>query len=204
MRFTYYGGGQVLTSGFARCREQRLIYYKFARETVAYLRYKAEKGVLEPIMIDKVYLGDNTYTKYQPNVMYRDKLNCLFNERELCTRAEAQALVDEANIMAEFKPKTVVKERKYHEPVLPSTYKPGDIAFNKQAAKMGTLERIGITGVFNNIKEEIYEDITKGLWQLSQLCNEVEAKRLALEYWTKRKDQIADEYYKQTSIPHRT
>lgn len=197
MRFSYYGGGEVLTSGFARCRERKLIYYKFARETVAYLRYKAEAGVLEPIMIDKVYLADNTHTYYKSNVMYRDKLNSLFNETELCTLAEAQALIEDAQIMASFRPKTVVPEMAFHEPVLPSAYKPGDIVFSKQAAKMGTLERIGISRVFNNIKEEIYEDITKGLWQKSQLCELAEAKALALAYWRRRKDQVADELYKQ-------
>jgi hypothetical protein len=198
MRFTYYGGGELILDGFARCREQRLIYYRFSRESVAYLRYKAEQGKLEAVVIDKVYLSDNTYTKYQSNVMYRDKLNSLFHEKELCTLEEAEAIIVESDLMASFRPKPVKPVRTFHEPVLPSTYKTGDIAFDKKAAAMGKLERVGIIRVFNNIKEEIYEDITKGLWQKSQLCNEAEAKALALVYWQRRKEQITDEYQRQT------
>jgi len=198
MKYSYYGGGQIRTGSWGLYHELIPIIYKFARHSVAYIRHQAELGKLEPVQIDRVWIGNNSYTYRQPNVMYVDILNSLFNEKELCTLPEANDLINEALVMMEFKPKTVVPERKnYHEDSFPteSKYQKGQILFSKKSAQMGELEKIVVYRALpNNL--EVYEDNLKGLWTNDDLVDESTAKSLALIYWKKRKDQIKEEINK--------
>lgn len=90
--FSYIGSGTVYTKGCAITKKITYINYKYGENSIVYLKYKAEKGIIERIAIKRVLLnsGPKTYNQIIP--IYQDTLNSLYNEDELILEADAKAL----------------------------------------------------------------------------------------------------------------
>ena len=90
--FSYVGSGTAYTKGCAHTKKITYIQYKYGENSIVYLKYKAEKGIIERIAIKRVLLnsGPKTYNKIVP--IYQDTLNSLYNENELILEADARAL----------------------------------------------------------------------------------------------------------------
>jgi len=82
--FTYAGSGTIRTRGCTKFAVTVCFYYKFAEGSLLYLCEKANKGILEKIVIKKVKLSGIS-------TLYIDTFNALYNENELCTPGEAFA-----------------------------------------------------------------------------------------------------------------
>lgn len=94
MALEYTGSGGAETFGCAET--SMLVYYEypFGEGSVAYLRYKAEKGVLERVVIKKVIIRQNRATWGQVIFLYQDTLNALFNESDLITHEQAVGIAE--------------------------------------------------------------------------------------------------------------
>ena len=92
MTFSYEGSGTILLEGCVCPTRQIYVYYKWRENSYAYLKYKAEKGVMERIAIKKVIIHQSPKTAYAEVVLYQDTLNSLYNESDLITEEEAKYL----------------------------------------------------------------------------------------------------------------
>lgn len=86
MSYTATGGVSVF--GTAKVVVDYFYFTKFAIGAIAYSKSAAKNsGKLEPIIIKNYKL------LFDPkDVLYKDTLNALWNERHLCTKSEAVAL----------------------------------------------------------------------------------------------------------------
>jgi hypothetical protein len=92
MTFAYQGGGTIKLDGCVCPTKQIYLYYKWSENSFAYLKYKAQKGVMERIAIKRVIINKNARTAYADVVLYQDTLNSLYNESDLITEDEAKYL----------------------------------------------------------------------------------------------------------------
>jgi hypothetical protein len=84
--FSYVGSGTVHTFGCAGARLSLYAFYKFAEGSTVFFCPKAKIGRLERITIKSVKLipqGSGF------KALYKDTLNALYNEDELCSEATA-------------------------------------------------------------------------------------------------------------------
>lgn len=90
--FSYVGSGTVYTKGCAVTKKITYIQYKYGENSIVYVKYKAEKGIIERIAIKRVLLnsGPKTFNKIIP--IYEDTLNSLYNEDDLILEEDAKAL----------------------------------------------------------------------------------------------------------------
>lgn len=201
MKLSYNGGGVVTCRGTARAYKKIRYKYKFAVDSQAFIRRKAEKGTLERIIIGKVLIGNNNYTQYLENVMYEDKFKSLYHERELCSETEANQIINSLSFHA---PLNIAPQKKKEPVVKIQSVTPqfpvGATVFSKKKAELGTLDKVVIFEViqknnaFTNYQESIlYRDKLQSLYTEKELVSEADAKALALAYWTKRRSLIVDE-----------
>lgn len=90
--YTYIGSGGAETLGCAEVSMKVYYVYPYGEGSIVFLRYKAERGVLEKIAIKRVLIRQNAKTGGAVLFLYQDTLNALFNESDLCTQEEAVAI----------------------------------------------------------------------------------------------------------------
>jgi hypothetical protein len=92
MTYHYISSGFAKTGGCAKTQKAIYVHYKWGENSIVYLKYKAQKGILERIAIKRVILnaGTKTYNKIVP--IYQDTLNSLYNESELISEVDARNL----------------------------------------------------------------------------------------------------------------
>lgn len=88
--YVHPNSGFVIVSGCARVERRIFINYKWGERSVVFLKYKAEKGIMEKIAVKKVILNFKLGS-YTP--VYMDTLNSLYNEEELINEEQAKTLV---------------------------------------------------------------------------------------------------------------
>lgn len=88
--YVHPNSGIVVVSGCARVERRIFVNYKWGERSVVFLKYKAEKGVMEKIAVKKVILNFKLGS-YTP--VYMDNLNSLYNEEELINEEQAKTLV---------------------------------------------------------------------------------------------------------------
>lgn len=92
MIFEYTGSGTIIVEGCTCPKKEIYLYYKWPENSIAYLKYKAEKGIMERVAIKKVIINKNYATKLAEVVLYQDTMNSLYNENDLITEEEAKYL----------------------------------------------------------------------------------------------------------------
>jgi AAA+ ATPase superfamily predicted ATPase len=92
MIYNYFSSGKIKVGGCAKTQRSIYVHYKWGENSIVYLKYKAQKGILEKIAIKRVILnsGPKTYNKIIS--IYQDTLNSLYNESDLITETEARSL----------------------------------------------------------------------------------------------------------------
>jgi hypothetical protein len=88
----YVGSGIARFGGCAKTTKTVYIGYKWGENSILYVKYKAQKGILETVAIKRVLLngGKKTFNKIIP--IYQDTLNSLWNENDLILAEEARSL----------------------------------------------------------------------------------------------------------------
>lgn len=73
------------------------ISFKFKENDIAYIKFKAEKGILEKIAVKAIYFNQGKLNSFSQGgkriIIYIDSLNALYMEHELVTRIEAEDLI---------------------------------------------------------------------------------------------------------------
>ena len=195
MKLSYFGGGLLNTSGFGYAKEREFVRYKFARNSYAYMRRKAEIGVLERVFIDKVILKSTVKTFHKHVPMYIDNLKTMYDEIELVTYEDAQNLIESNIYLTSLQDHRQNKQKEIKKNVISNRFAANDICFSKPAAIMGKMEKVIILKPLNDY--EIYMDKFHSLWSKDDLIVEAEAKSLALKYWEEKKEFILVEIRKQ-------
>jgi hypothetical protein len=88
--YVHSNSGFVVVSGCARIERRIFVNYRWGERSVVFLKYKAEKGIMEKIAVKKVILNFKLGS-YTP--VYMDTLNSLYNEEELINEEQAKTLV---------------------------------------------------------------------------------------------------------------
>lgn len=91
MDFDYIGSGVIQTFGCAPIEINKFYLSLFGVGTVVYDRISASKGYLEEVAIKDIRFTHGRYGQ-QINI-YKSTYHWLYNEYDLCTQAEAVALV---------------------------------------------------------------------------------------------------------------
>jgi hypothetical protein len=86
--FVYTGSGTIQTFGCALWGIDYFFQYRFGVNTAAYDVFSAMKGRLEEVWIREVFFRHGA-------VVYKDTLNAIYGEVNLCTQAEAIAYATE-------------------------------------------------------------------------------------------------------------
>lgn len=110
MDFTYVASGSISVGDCSPATWAEAIIALYAVNDIVYLRYKAQKGVLERICIKDLRFGKTAYTiddpygkklcqlcNYSPT--YLDNLNAYYNEEELCDADTAFELAEDYIIL---------------------------------------------------------------------------------------------------------
>lgn len=92
MNYNYNMNGGVGIYGCGKVVFKIFRYYKYKPGSVLYLCYKAKIGILEKIVIKQVIPKAGYKNNIYSNALYKDNLNFLYNEDELCSEANAVAL----------------------------------------------------------------------------------------------------------------
>lgn len=87
--FNYAGTGGISMFGCAKATVSVFYNYAFGEGSIVFLKYKANKGILERIAIKKVIVKKNRHTMGQPVFLYQDSLNAYYNESELVSHQDA-------------------------------------------------------------------------------------------------------------------
>lgn len=186
MKYTYYAGGQLKTGSFGICRELHTVRIRFVKDSIAYVRSEAEEGRLKQIIIDRIVFANTNRSVKGNNLVYVDRSDSMFHDRQLCTLQEAQ------NIIGGNGPESYQQRAQplFHEPHLPlGIYPNGTTLFVRRDANLGKLTRVTIWRTLP-ASPNVYEDKFKSLWNANELIPEKQARQLALTYWTKRRDEI--------------
>lgn len=85
----FQGSGKITFNGCARIASLKFYNYQYSVGTVVYLKYKAAVGIIEKIFIKKIIMSQINGTTV---FLYQDMLNSLYNETDLCLKAEAISL----------------------------------------------------------------------------------------------------------------
>jgi hypothetical protein len=150
---------------------------KYANNSVMYSFSSAIKGQLEKVLIVS-----------SPNPkLYLDKLNSMWNEEDLVNENEANQLIWEyEQRIATRIHKSDVRIQSLGQQV---NIILGQIYYDKIAAKRGIITPVLVTKIINS---NIVEDRLNSLWEIVDLIDLSEAKSLALNYWTTRREQLVD------------
>jgi hypothetical protein len=92
MNYSYVGSGTVKTGGCAIVEKYAYIEYKWGENSTLYVKEKAEKGILERVVIKRVILNSNAKTFLKVIPIYQDTLNSLYNENDLIVECDARNL----------------------------------------------------------------------------------------------------------------
>lgn len=88
---SYVGSGGITLSGCAKVRVTEAVTIKFPINGTFYNCAAARRGCLEAITIKRYHIVKNKASFNNTIVMYIDTLNGLWNEEDICTKAEAVA-----------------------------------------------------------------------------------------------------------------
>jgi hypothetical protein len=91
MSLEYTGEGTIKISGCVCPIKNIYILTQWAINSYAFLKYKAQRGIMEKISIKKVIVTNKKIGSVQI-VLYQDTLNSLYNESDLITEEEAKYL----------------------------------------------------------------------------------------------------------------
>lgn len=172
MTYHYLGGGTVLTGSFAPAHKNLYVRYKFDKYSVAYDREAAQKGVLKKVFIQKVILKNIVKSWHKDVVMYVDSMKSMYNERDLLTLAEAQAVVDQSvYVPPNCDPPTDPP------PPLPSAYLPNSVHYSKPAAIVGRLEKVVILRSLP-YQPKVYVSTLQGIFSEDDLVTLSQAQQL--------------------------
>jgi hypothetical protein len=141
--------------------------WKWGVNQTLYIKAKAEKGILERIVIKQVLLN----TAYEIPV-YKDTYNSLWSEEELILKAEADYLV------SLYTP--VVQEQSFEtddDLVEKSKWKNGESLYVRAKAERGVLERVIIKRVIYRVNS-LYIDFDNTIWSERELILKEEADYL--------------------------
>lgn len=92
MNYSYVGSGTIKTGGCAIVEKYAFVEYKWGEGSVLYVKSKAEKGVIERVVIKRVILNSNAKTFLKIIPIYQDTLNSLWNENDLIIECDATTL----------------------------------------------------------------------------------------------------------------
>lgn len=166
--------------------EHRYSMALFTVNSIVCLKYKAVKGVLEKIAIKEVMLRSGLKTGGQIIPVYKDTLNSLYNEEELCTHEEALDLIAEYRTNL-IEPEEVEEEDE--EIVDPSLYPVNSVVYLRYKAIKGILEKIAIKDTMLQFGLKtggqiipVYKDTLNFLYNEEELCTYQEALDLVAEY----------------------
>lgn len=200
MIYKYEGGGEIKIFGSAKQWRKLYYYHKYdsfavahyKKKDVAYVKSKSIMGILEKVVIEKVYIKNTTKTFYKNVNFYEDKFKSLYREDELITLEEAQVDLENARKIIEEN-----RERSFCEKqtVKIQTFEPnnsvpvGSLWCSKTYAQKGEIVKILVKRILNN---NIIEDKLGSLYQNNDLITVEEGKSIALVYWQNRREDIID------------
>jgi hypothetical protein len=184
MIYKYEGSGEIKILGSAKQWKKLYYYHKYdsfavahyKNKDVAYVKSKSIMGILEKVVIEKVYIKNTTKTFYKNVNFYEDKLKSLYREDELITLQEAQEIINVGilkfePIIEKEKPNSVTKN-------ISSKFNSGNILYSGLAAKKGELEKVVIKKC---VKYKIYLDMLNSMWNESELVDLENAKKIIEE-----------------------
>jgi len=92
--FEYIGSGEAETLGCAVV--SMLVYYNnaYSEGSIAYLKHKAMKGILERIAVKRLIIRQDKATGGMILFLYQDTLNSLYNETDLIPYQQAVDLAE--------------------------------------------------------------------------------------------------------------
>ena len=172
MSFHYIGDGTVYTGSFALVHKNLFIKYKFDKYSIAYDKFYAQKGILKKVFIQKVVLKNIIKSFHKNVVMYVDNLKSMYNEYDLLTLEEAQAIIDQSV----YVPPNCTPPIDPPEP-LPSTFAPNSVHYSRNAAIKGTLEKVVILRSLPQ-QPQIYVSTLQGMYNEDDLISLAEAQDL--------------------------
>ena len=150
MIYKYQGGGEIKIFGSAKQWRKLYYYHKYdsfavahyKKKDVAYVKSKSIMGILEKVVIEKVYIKNTTKTFYKNVNFYEDKFKSLYREDELITLEEAQEIINVGFL--KFEP--IIEKEKINSVAkkISSKFNSGEILYSGSAAKKGELEKVVI------------------------------------------------------------
>jgi hypothetical protein len=91
--FVYSPSGLLCWHAYSPAVYRATVRTKYAVRDVVYSRFAAaQRGRLEPVAIKRLYFVDPQFTGAELRVLYIDTLNGWWNESDLLTQSEAQAV----------------------------------------------------------------------------------------------------------------
>jgi hypothetical protein len=193
MQYTYYGDGEIKVLGSAKQFRRLYIYHKYDRSSVvrfkqndiAYIKRKAELGILEKIVIERVYLKNTIKTFYKNVNFYEDKLKSLYREDEIITYAEAQDIIGMGFRESKGFKKQIVEDQVKIQQLNDNKYEPGDSVYSLISAEKGVLQKVGIKKYLQNM---VYSDFFGNLWNENELVI-LEEANIAISQYVERSER---------------
>lgn len=193
--YNYAGSGNATINGCYAAYKNINFRTKYAVGDVLYLKYKAQKGILESIFIRNVRILGGAFSFNQIVGIYTDNYNFIYNEDELLYLNEAIILKEKycfpkSNYKHVSSVNINLNSCNGYENQLPITtrFKIGETVFLKYKAMIGILESISIKKVkilseLNcNFIKAIYLDNTNFYYNEYELVKEEEANLLMKDY----------------------
>jgi len=193
--YNYAGSGIVSISGCYAAYKNINFRTKYGVGDVLYLKYKAQKGILESIFVRNVRILGGAFSFNQIVGIYTDNYNFIYNEEELIYLDEAVTLKEKycypkSNYKYFSSGNINLNSCNGYENKLPITtrFKIGETVFLKNKAMIGILESISIKKVkiLNestcNFINALYIDNTNFYYNEYELVKEEEAKLLMKDY----------------------
>jgi hypothetical protein len=179
--------------GSAKQFRRLYIYHKYDRSSVvrfkqkdiAYIKRKAELGILEKIVIERVYLKNTIKTFYKNVNFYEDKLKSLYREDEIITYAEAQDIIGMGFRESKGFKKQIVEDQVKIQQLNDNKYEPGDSVYSLISAEKGVLQKVGIKKYLQNM---VYSDFFGNLWNENELVI-LEEANIAISQYVERSER---------------
>jgi hypothetical protein len=89
---SYTGSGTIVISGCTTYRMYKTLVYKWRPGDTLFLRYRAEKGKLEKIVIKEIKIVSNYEINGRTVFMYKDTFNSLYGDGDLVNEYQALQL----------------------------------------------------------------------------------------------------------------
>jgi hypothetical protein len=90
MNLSYVGNVNITFKGCAKVEKNLIYLYKYAEGSKLYVCNKAQKGIMEAVIIKRILLNSNKFGRFIP--IYQDTFGGWYNERDLCDQTSAIAL----------------------------------------------------------------------------------------------------------------